>query len=480
MSLKLQRPKITTKRHRMAEAFVLGRSSSAEDGQSSQEIRRLRYELQIHQIELEMQNEALLKVRAEAESALSQVRELNKSLAAYAAELALARDEASAASRAKSSFLANISHAMRTPLNGILGMAHLLRRNGLTVKQSIQLDTIEQSGRHLLSLANDVLDYSRVQSGKYFFEQVDFTRAELMQGIAALVDNRARDKGLQLDFDLAAIPDLLRGDRVRLTQALVNYVGNAIKFTEQGSIIIKGCLLEESAEDYLLRFEVSDSGIGMTPAQQQLLFKAFPRADKLAIRQSGSNGLGLAITRRIAELMDGEVGVVSELGKGSTFWLSVRLNKGQRPASITQHSHQAPAEAVLRRDFRNTWVLLVEDEQVNQDVIMTMLKDAGFNVDLAENGVEAIGMAKQRNYALILMDIEMPEVDGLQATRAIRRLPGREVTPILSMMAKASSLERDQCLNAGLNDVIAKPVDPAVLFGQILKWLARPGRQPSI
>ena len=469
-----------TRRPRMVEAFVLGRSSSADDGQSSQEIRRLRYELQIHQIELEMQNEALLKVQAEAESALGQVMELSKSLAACAAELVVARNEVSAASRAKSTFLANMSHAMRTPLNGILGMVHLLRRNGLTMKQSIRLDTIEQSGRHLLSLANDVLDYSRVESGKFSLAQVDFTRPELMRGIAALVDHKARGKGLQLDFDLAATPDLLRGDRARLTQALVNYVGNAIKFTEQGSIIIKGSLLEESADDYLLRFDVSDSGIGMTPAQQQALFKAFPQADTLAIRQSGSNGLGLAITRRIAELMDGEVGVVSELGKGSTFWLSVRLNKGQRPASITHHSHQVLAEAVLRRDFRNTWVLLVEDEQINQDVIMTMLKGAGLNVDLAENGVEAIGMAKQRDYALILMDIDMPEVDGLQATRVIRRLPDREVTPILSIMANASPLERDQCLKAGLNDFIAKPVDPAVLFGQMLKWLVRPGRQPSI
>ena len=473
MNLKLVRPSIATNGRQTVEAFVHGQPPSGDDGQNSHEVRRLRYELQIHQIELEMQNEELLRVRAEAESALSQVRELNQSLAAQAAELVAAREEASAASRAKSTFLVNMSHAMRTPLNGILGMAHLLRRNGVTVKQSIQLDTIEQSGRHLLSLTNDVLDYSRIDSGKLVFEQEDFSRAELMRGITALVDNRVRDKGLQLDFDLAAIPDLLRGDRTRLIQALVNYVSNAIKFTERGGISIKGCLLEESANAYLLRFEVSDTGIGMTPEQQSSLFHAFARGGNSVIRQSGGNGLGLAITRRIAELMDGEVGVVSELGKGSTFWLTVRLNKGLLPATVNDLRHLVPAEAILRRDFRKAWVLLVEDEPIIQDVIMTLLKDAGLNVELAENGGEAIGMAKQRDYALILMDIDMPEVDGLQATRAIRRLRGREATPILSMVANASPVERDQCLNAGLNDFIAKPVDPTVLFGQILKWMTR-------
>ena len=305
------------------------------------DVMRLLHELQVHQIELDMQNEELRSAYARADDALEQMTGLNAQLerrvAERTAELLTALDAARAADQAKGRFLANISHEIRTPMTGILGMAYLLRRSGLNTKQLGQLDTIEIAGNHLLGVVNDILDFSRIDAGKFRLENADFNLAATIQDTLAMVADMATAKGLQLTSDISAMPGLLCGDRRRLTQALLNYLGNAVKFTYQGSVTLTGRILEETDHDYLLRFEVSDTGIGLTPKDIAPLFEAFTQVDSSNTRPFGGTGLGLAITRGIALQMGGDAGVTSSPGAGSHFWLSVRLGKAG--------PHETPAEA---------------------------------------------------------------------------------------------------------------------------------------
>jgi signal transduction histidine kinase/ActR/RegA family two-component response regulator len=472
--------KIAARLRRNAEARLVQeqRSSTCPD---EIDALRLMHELQVHQIELEMQNEELRAARDDADKAREELSVLNARLeelvAIRTAELLAARDAAQAADRAKSSFLANMSHEIRTPMNGILGMAHLLRRSGVTPKQAEQLDKIELAGRHLMEIISNILDFSKIEAGKLLLEHIDFDLHELIDNTLAIVADSAAAKGLQLSADLTGVPAQLCGDPTRLSQALLNYLGNAIKFTRTGSVTLRARLRAETDDGYLLHFAVIDTGIGMTPEQQGKLFEAFTQADSSSTRQFGGTGLGLAITRRIVQLMGGETGVRSTPGEGSNFWLTVRLDKG---LPITSDALPESAEQILQRDYQGIRILVADDDPINLEVVQMLLTDIGLAVDTAANGLEAIDKAGASPYALILMDLQMPKLGGLEATRAIRKLAGRRLTPIVAMTASAFAPERERCLTAGMNDFIAKPVSLENLFGTLLHWLARqPPQDPQ-
>ncbi|MDO9243432.1 MAG: PAS domain S-box protein, partial [Rhodocyclaceae bacterium] len=396
------------------------------------------------------------------------------------AQLEFALNQAESASRSKAAFLANMSHEIRTPMNAILGMTYLMRRGEVTPKQNEQLDRIEQASRLLLGLINDILDLSKVEAGKLIIESVPVAVAAIPANIASLLREAARDKGLRLIVDTGPLPANLQGDPTRLMQALLNLASNAIKFTRVGQVTLRCRLLAEDAASALIRFEVEDTGIGIDSETIQRLFSAFEQADASTTRRYGGSGLGLAITRHIAELMGGDVGVDSTPGKGSTFWFTARLAKGAdkttstvaEKATTAPAQHNRNAEAILARDHRGTRVLLVEDDPINQEVATGLLENAGLVVELAENGAIAVRLiASGKRYSLILMDMQMPVLDGVEATLQIRRLAQGKTIPILAMTANAFAEDRKRCMAAGMNDFITKPVTPDALFDTLLRWL---------
>ena len=404
---------------------------------------------------------------------LAQHRNLEKLVETRTHDLSIAKEAAESANRAKSAFLAVMSHELRTPMNAIMGMTDLALRRATEPRQIDQLNKAARAADHLLALINNILDLSRIEAERLTLEETPFQLGVVLENLSSMIGQTASKKGLKLVLDIA--PELasraLSGDPLRLGQILLNLAANAIKFTEQGSVTVRVQLTEAQSSGLKLRFEVVDTGIGISPEDQKRIFNSFEQSDGSMTRKYGGSGLGLAISKRLVEMMNGQIGIESQPGNGSTFWFTARLQPAENFTAAPSKPHNTSAEEELRATYSGTRVLLVEDEPINQEVSRELLEAVGLQVDLADDGMVAVDRVKRTNYALILMDMQMPRMNGIEATEAIRALPGRQHTPILALTANAFNEDRERCQKAGMNDHISKPVDPDKFFETLLNWL---------